>query len=458
MIPIRTRTVAILVSFIVVALTAMTELQAQSLFEKLILPGEVVTPHAKFEQKCETCHEPFSKSSQRRLCLDCHKDVASDIAGKRGFHGKRPEIATTECKTCHTDHKGRGADIVPFDEATFNHAFTDFELAGAHKSVPCANCHASGKPFRAAPGKCVDCHKSDDAHRGNLGTDCASCHREEDWRKPKAFDHTKTAFPLEGAHAKVACAACHAGERYKPLPHACVDCHKIQDVHAGRFGAKCEKCHAPSKWKTIRFDHDKNTKFPLNGAHEAAACTSCHRSNAFEDKLATTCISCHKEQDPHKGALGTKCQTCHNETAWQQKVAFDHELSRFPLIGLHAVVPCEECHRSTAFRGTPMNCSACHDDKHHQGALGPDCKRCHNPNGWTLWRFDHDRETSFPLTGTHRAITCDGCHKPNGTAKATAPTSCFGCHASDDAHRGSFGRACDKCHSTDSFRASSRAP
>ena len=443
---------ALLVAVVFIPATNIAA-RGQSLFEKLILPGEVIEPHAKFEKRCESCHEPFSKSSQRRLCLECHKDVAADISANRGFHGKRPEVGTSECKTCHTDHKGRKADIVLLDEATFNHAFTDFLLNGAHETVPCSGCHAAGRPFRKAPSGCVDCHKSDDAHQGNLGQNCASCHREDDWRKPKPFDHAKTAFPLNGAHGKVACAACHAGERYKDLPHACVDCHKIQDVHGGRFGAKCERCHTLSKWTTIRFDHAKDTKFPLEGAHKTAACSVCHKGGLFEVKLATKCVSCHKAQDPHKGQLGAKCETCHNETAWQRKVDFDHELSRFPLIGLHAAVPCEECHSSTAYRDTQTNCSACHKDGHHQGSLGSNCDRCHTPNGWQLWRFDHNRDTRFPLTGAHKEITCSGCHVPNSKGKVTAPKTCFACHAADDAHRGAFGRACEKCHSTQSFRA-----
>jgi hypothetical protein len=257
---------------------------------------------------------------------------------------------------------------------------------------------------------------------------------------------------LDGAHKDVQCATCHIGERYKDLPHACVDCHKIQDAHGGRYGAKCETCHAASKWKTISFDHTKATKFPLNGAHKEVKCEGCHKGDLFKDKLGTACVACHKANDPHKGQLGTACETCHNETKWRQKVSFDHDLTMFPLIGLHAAVPCEECHRTQAYRETPKICSACHKDNHHDGKLGAQCSRCHNPNGWALWRFNHDRETKFPLSGAHRGLECHACHTAKAEAKVTAPTTCYGCHASDDAHRGSFGRVCEKCHVTTSFR------
>lgn len=426
--------------------------QAQSLFEKLVNPGDVVQSHAKFEKTCESCHEAFSKSSQRRLCLECHKEVAADVREKTGFHGKRPEIQTSECKTCHTDHKGRDADIVQFDAQTFDHAFTDFALTGAHKLAACEGCHRKGTPFRKAPSTCIDCHKSDDAHKGALGKDCASCHNDQTWKKQKTFDHAKTKFPLDGAHKDVSCATCHIGERYKDLPHACIDCHKIQDVHGGRYGQKCETCHGANKWTQIRFDHDKSTKFPLKGAHKPVKCAGCHKGDLFKDKLATTCVSCHKADDPHKGQLGTNCQSCHNENKWREKVSFDHDLTRFPLIGLHATVPCEECHRSTAYRDTPKTCSACHKDKHHEGRVGSQCARCHNPNGWKLWHFNHDRETKFALSGAHAGLQCHACHTTRAAEKVTAPSSCFGCHAGDDAHRGTFGRACEKCHATTKWR------
>lgn len=448
-----TRAVICALAATLAVLAGMTGAPAQTLFEKLVTPGDVVEAHAKYEKTCGSCHEPFSKKSQRRLCLDCHKVVAEDISKKAGFHGKRPEIATVECKTCHTDHKGRSFDIVQFDRETFNHRFTDFELKGAHKTIArCGGCHAKGEKYRSAPHDCIGCHKSDDAHNGALGKECASCHSEESWKKQKTFDHSKTKFPLIGAHSKAQCVTCHIGERYKDLPRKCIDCHRSQDAHKGRFGEKCETCHGSTEWKSIQFDHAKSTKFPLNGAHKSAKCSACHVGDLYADKLPTTCVACHKENDPHKGQLGTRCESCHNEVSWRQKVSFDHDVTRFPLIGLHAAVPCEECHRSQAFRETPSRCASCHKDTHHEGKLGPECQRCHNPNGWSLWQFNHDRDTKYPLTGAHANLQCQACHTQPTNAAVTAPTACHGCHSDDDAHRGTFGRSCEKCHVTTSFR------
>lgn len=426
--------------------------RAQSVFEKLVMPGELIQGHAKYEKDCNSCHVPFSRQSQSSKCLDCHKEVAADRKASTGFHGRDPQASKSDCRHCHSDHKGRGADVVGLDKETFNHAFTDFKLEGLHRAATCQSCHAVGEKMRKAPSACIGCHKKNDPHKGRLGDKCDTCHGVADgWRKPRPFDHAKTKFPLAFAHAKVACQACHTGERYKDLATTCVSCHRLQDSHQGRYGAKCESCHTAKKWTEIHFDHGK-TKFPLHGEHAKTKCDKCHTGDLYADKLKAACVSCHRKDDPHKGQLGEKCERCHKDTGWRAKVAFDHDLTRFPLIGLHAAVPCEECHRGTSYKEAPRDCAACHKDKHHAGRLGPRCASCHNPNGWALWRFDHDKQTRYPLTGAHRGLDCSTCHKHENPAKATAPTECHSCHAADDAHQGAFGRGCETCHTTEHFR------
>jgi hypothetical protein len=434
-----------------IALFTAVTARGESLFQKLVMPGEVIEGHAKLEKKCENCHQAFSKESQKQLCLDCHRDVAKDIREKMGLHGKRPDILKVECKHCHTDHKGRDADIVPFDPQTFNHMHSDFMLRGAHATLECQACHLPDKKYRSAPLTCIGCHKRDDRHKGNLGEDCARCHNEVSWAKQKTFDHNKTRFPLEGGHKNVKCAVCHVAERYRDLPRLCVSCHRADDVHQGRYGDKCERCHGSSKWDKVQFDHSK-TKFPLRGGHKKVKCDSCHTGDLFKQKLSLACVACHRRSDPHKGQLGERCERCHTETGWRKKVDFDHDLTRFPLIGLHATVPCEECHRSSTFKDAPQACESCHKDTQHQGRLGSACALCHNPNGFALWIFNHDSQTKFPLTGKHKGLQCHACHQVAAVQRVTAPTTCFGCHRSDDPHRGAFGRACESCHSTETFR------
>lgn len=426
--------------------------QSQTLFEKLVMPGPLIKGHEKYQKECEKCHTPFRRDTQTTLCLDCHDKIAADRKQSRGFHGKNPVASKTECRHCHTDHKGPDADVTGMDVGTFDHRQTEFQLKDRHASVACDGCHKKGEPYRKAPSKCIGCHKKDDPHKQRLGEDCQSCHDEKTWRQAKVFDHGKTKFPLVDAHQKVACDKCHAGEVYKGVPLKCSGCHNLQDVHKGSYGERCETCHTSTKWKTIKFDHDRDTKFPLRGAHKKAKCETCHLDNIYTVKLSTKCEGCHGKQDPHKGSLGTNCAKCHNENSWATRVAFDHDITRFPLIGLHAAVGCAACHRSKNFKEAPTKCSACHPDKHHEGRLGAECSRCHTPNAWNRWIFDHTRDARYELTGAHKSITCHACHKTRTTAKVTASRACIACHAKDDVHHGSFGTSCENCHSTESFR------
>ena len=75
-------------------------------FEKALMPGEVIHGHAKYELECNKCHQRFDKAAQPKLCNDCHKDVAADIAAKTGMHGRLDDKA---CRNCHSEHKGRNA-------------------------------------------------------------------------------------------------------------------------------------------------------------------------------------------------------------------------------------------------------------------------------------------------------------------------------------------------------------
>jgi hypothetical protein len=128
-------------------------------------------------------------------------------------------------------------------------------------------------------------------------------------------------------------------------------------------------------------------------------------------------------------------------------VRFDHDITRFPLLGLHAAELCEACHTSTRFRDVDPSCVGCHssDDAHDQ-KLGKNCGRCHNPNGWSIWRFDHRRDTDFPLRGGHDGLNCLSCHRRPSPGAVSQASDCASCHDFDDVHSGGFGRDCGRCH------------
>jgi hypothetical protein len=482
------------------------------------MPGPLIEGHAKYEDDCGKCHKSFSKESQSSLCLDCHEKVAADIRTESGFHG-RSKAAGTQCSVCHDDHKGRDEDVVQLSRETFDHGLTDYPLRGAHVTTPCKSCHTGDSKFREAPSACIQCHREDDVHDGELGEKCADCHGERTWARQE-FDHDLSDFPLRGGHRETDCNSCHAGRQHKDTPKECYACHRFNDVHGGKYGKACNDCHGESKWKKItfdhdaktdypltgghrkvmcnachgggdfgrqidtrcitchrgdddhdgrfgedcgachsthewkkpKFDHDKKTEFPLKGGHSDLRCNACHRGAADSKEADRTCADCHRTDDIHAGEAGSQCGSCHNETGWGESVRFEHDMTRFPLIGLHTVTPCEECHLTPVYSDTESGCNDCHrQDDIHEQRLGTSCGMCHNPNAWTLWEFDHNTQTRFELEGGHEGIDCHACHRRPVLKKPDLSSACGGCHREDDVHDGRFGRYCDRCHTTSDF-------
>lgn len=425
---------------------------AESLFDMLVKPGAVVKAHEKAEKDCHSCHKPFSKAAQDELCLDCHKEIASDIEHGTRLHGKRKYSGGTACRFCHTDHKGRDADIVQLDPDTFDHGTTSYPLTGGHTSVQCGACHLSGKKYREASSVCADCHRSADPHMGQLGLACESCHTAKAWTDTKTFDHKMSRFPLTGAHEKVMCTACHAGERYLGTPTGCVDCHRKDDKHLGTLGPKCKTCHTTASWIEKAFDHDRDTKYPLLGKHAPVACEACHKEPIGKSKTPTACNDCHERDDVHKGRLGRECQSCHTESGWRLGALFDHAKTKLPLTGKHGDAKCSDCHKGKIYDKVDAACISCHAKKDdHEGRLGPKCEQCHDDVNWKVWHFDHTKQTKYPLTGAHVKTGCYQCHAEKGVKSATLPTDCMSCHKRQDVHRGAFGKACEKCHTTKAF-------
>jgi hypothetical protein len=439
---------------LILLLTALCNNEAMAVeIEKFLMPGELISGHEEYESECTRCHVRLRDTTQKQLCLDCHELVAEDVANKTGFHGKDRGAANQECKTCHADHRGRDAIIVALDQDNFDHRLTDFELIGQHTQTECVACHSTDSKYRETEQACFSCHSEDDAHDGKLGKKCAQCHTPNEWGKT-GFDHDKTDFKLKFSHQQVPCEACHIKGKYKDTPKQCVDCHAIRDVHANRFGDKCQQCHQPEKWDQSTFDHDRDTDYPLRGGHLGQSCNACHAIgyNASKpDKGVRSCYSCHRDDDTHKGSNGKKCRDCHEVRGWHLTM-FDHDTKTdFPLQGGHADLECAACHVAGAEdRKLETGCDSCHrQDDVHERALGENCAQCHNDEAWqTRVRFDHDL-AAFPLIGQHTVLGCEACHA--SSVFTETESECIDCHRNDDIHKRSLGDECAQCHNPNAW-------
>ncbi|HLF10799.1 MAG TPA: cytochrome C [Gammaproteobacteria bacterium] len=386
---------------------------------------------------CEDCHAPDQTFHEAQtLCYSCH----AEDDRHRGNLGEM-------CADCHAE--------TAWTDVRFDHdAAAGYPLTGAHGMLTCVSCHVE-EQYEDTPNTCLECHRDDDTHLGTNGAQCQDCHTTGNWDE-LLFDHfTRSGFALSGGHSGLTCESCHEGNKLeRQTSTECYGCHLDDDAHDGINGAACNDCHRVTEWLDVTFDHARDADFPLNGAHAELTCMSCHVEPVATALPATTCFGCHAEDDSHQAQLGESCATCHGEVGWTQIVRFDHDLTRFPLVGRHGDAVCEDCHATHAFLDAAEQCVDCHlEDDVHERRLGLDCGLCHNPNDWLRWTFDHDRQTQFALTGAHDNLDCHACHREPVAGAIELSRSCGSCHRSDDVHSGEFGQDCARCHTTESFRA-----
>jgi hypothetical protein len=353
-------------------------------------PGDLSEAHKHLEGVglCTECHLLGDKVTDQR-CLDCHVEIQSLIDADRGYHVS-VDVEGKKCVDCHSEHHGRSFDLFRLDEDKFDHNLTGYELVGEHWVIDCRECHKADnianldikkldETYLGLEEDCLSCHN--DYHQETLGDDCIKCHNFKKWAPAELFDHADAEFKLRGAHKEVDCLECHA--------------------------------------KEIRNDQE----FQVFTGLEFGDCIDCHES-------------------PHNESFSTNCTDCHNEWAWSDLnsgIKFNHDITNYPLTGLHIGVDCRECH--TSGKNTDKiefaECRDCHQDYHNKQFTSrdsnADCNDCHSldmPFTSTLFGLEEHQESDYKLEGAHVA------------------TPCFACHVSDE-ERWEFrdiGQTCVDCH------------
>ena len=222
-----------------------------------------------------------------------------------------------------------------------------------------------------------------------------------------------------------------------------------RNPHGPTLTIPCDNCHKVSAWRPIKanpeFDHDK-TRYPLRGMHEKVECTQCHVKPVFTD-VGRNCQDCHA--DVHQRRMGTNCAQCHTVQGWNVAVqqVKDHQ-NRFPLLGAHAALQCEDCHKRAAvgqFQGLSTACISCHqtdfqktsNPNHVTSKFPQNCEMCHTFDSWLGATFNHaGPPANFALAGAHATVACTSCHIggvfTNFKGRVSSPTDCGNslCHLS----------------------------
>jgi hypothetical protein len=469
-------------------------------------------------EACQSCHEDIELQLAQRIGF--HGNIANDLATDCAkchseHHGEEFPI------TNERSFALAGVDAPHL----FKHTGFGFHLTGKHLRVSCQECHPNANVKLLATGQrrflglsqeCTSCHQ--DVHDGTYGQDCASCHGQRHaFSRVAQFEHTQ-ACALVGAHGKAACAACHQADSPQSVAtlisarsatgtasakvRTCVECHL--SPHNEHFldavsrelnvagDTSCQHCHSAvhetfvGPQATLDTHLHARTGFPLDAPHDQLACSECHAGfgqqkpelggfrMSYPGRQPDQCHVCHV--DPHQGQFelgsfrGADCLTCHHRHTFLPS-AFthvDHNRTRFPLVGAHSHVACNQCHHLDdagqpsqpvadqrfasserikvqplgrpelsglaelksaplrIFHGTPTSCKACHDDPHrgqfeHGPFRGSDCSECHDERSFQHSTFSVEQHAgaSFPLTGAHLAVACKSCHKrPNEASVA----------------------------------------
>lgn len=307
--------------------------------------------------------------------------------------------------------------------------------------------------------------------------------------------------PMSKGHEHLAgltdCEKCHEGGTGVP-DKKCLGCHDHRDlrqqIEAGKgFHAskevkkdKCKDCHAEHieqpvgsgkgrkttvDWRPFggmrNFEHQL-TGWPLQGAHRFQKCEQCHDKKSKRTGLTVflglrgECTSCHKNPHEFTDVRLSDCTICHGFENRKVKslgaTKFDHDKTKYPLLGLHKQEECTSCHKDTVkFTITDRDwkdCKGCHQDSHKSVISAKhECSKCHkNDVKFERTKWDHAANTRFPLRGQHAKNKCSDCHKVG--SKPEAPTmKCEGCH--EDIHKGRFTpEPCEGCHTETGWKKS----
>jgi predicted CXXCH cytochrome family protein len=178
--------------------------------------------HDPYAAGCKDCHTAKGTPVTIDTCLECHSDVAEQMASS---HNHLVRYGTNGCLACHSPHAG-----------------DDKRLLKGKERYTCGTCHEAtfrrmeSSDFKhQLTGACSDCHAPHGSNhpvmaKAPINQVCAGCHATHaEFSHPigeKVFD------PRTGQ--MLTCASCHASKgtdhpfhlKFSGLKDLCVQCHR----------------------------------------------------------------------------------------------------------------------------------------------------------------------------------------------------------------------------------------
>lgn len=197
--------------------------------------------HAGVTGGCMACHTPHAshvkgllRAPAKVLCVSCHPDVGSAIAGATVSHD--PVLAGEQCVTCHDPHASEHPKMLVASQGTVCLKCHDAEVKGpSGRTVAAMGTALATQPVihgAVAHGDCAACHSvhgathvrllkqlnpdafTDPYDAGNYAM-CFGCHDRAiaDESSPTQFrdgDHNLHATHLKAGERSRGCSACHS--------------------------------------------------------------------------------------------------------------------------------------------------------------------------------------------------------------------------------------------------------
>ena len=460
------------------------------------------TRRPRFPLNCEVCHQPSHTSWNQAVfshaafpLVGRARDAAVRVAATRTA-STRARRATASAATRPTTRRRPArttrppASRPPASSATSRRrpagrarrstTRPTSRWSGCTRRRRAAACHKNNV-YKGTPRDCVGCHAADyqkttspNHAAAGFPTTCEQCHQPtaSTW-STGSFNHA-TVYPLVGAHATQACAACHKNGVYKGTPRDCVGCH-LADYQrttnpnhaAAGFPTTCEQCHQQSA--TVAGAQRRRSTTPVDLPARRRPCHAGVRVVPQERRLQGHAARLRRlppgqlpeddEPEPRGGRVPDDVRAvppAERAVVEPAAASTTRRSSRWSASTPRRRAPRATRTASTRARRATASAATRPTTRRRRTRTTPaagfptTCEQCHQASApqWTA-SFNHNQ--FYPLLGRHLQQPCSACHK-NNVYKGT-PTACVACHQTNynrttnpNHAAAGFPTTCESCH------------